>query len=85
MNLAHVLSGHFVWYEGFMDTNFAFSVFLPYRFFKQLLVVFLLQQMAAGLFRLIAGVSRTMIIANTVGSLALLVVFMLGGFILRKG
>ncbi|XP_058192549.1 ABC transporter G family member 29-like isoform X2 [Rhododendron vialii] len=55
------------------------------RFFKQLLVVFLLQQMAAGLFRLIAGVSRTMIIANTGGSIALLVVFMLGGFILRKG
>ncbi|KAI8529594.1 hypothetical protein RHMOL_Rhmol12G0237000 [Rhododendron molle] len=54
------------------------------RFFKQLLVVFLLQQMAAGLFRLIAGVSRTMIIANAVGALAILVVFMLGGFILRQ-
>lgn len=55
------------------------------RFFKQLLVVFLIQQMAAGLFRFIAGVCRTMIIANTGGTLMLLLVFMLGGFILPRG
>ncbi|KAL0354631.1 UNVERIFIED_CONTAM: ABC transporter G family member 36 [Sesamum radiatum] len=52
------------------------------RFFKQLLWVFLIQQMAAGLFRLIAGVCRTMIISKTGGSLTLLLVFLLGGFIL---
>ncbi|KAA8521788.1 hypothetical protein F0562_012461 [Nyssa sinensis] len=34
-------------------------------FFKQMLLVFLIQQMAAGIFRLIAGVCRTMIISNT--------------------
>ncbi|XP_050384102.1 ABC transporter G family member 29-like [Argentina anserina] len=55
------------------------------RFFKQLLLVFLIQQMAAGLFRLISGVCRTMIIANTGGALTLLMVFLLGGFILPKG
>uniref|UniRef100_A0A6N2N8C3 ABC transporter domain-containing protein n=1 Tax=Salix viminalis TaxID=40686 RepID=A0A6N2N8C3_SALVM len=55
------------------------------RFFKQLLLVFLIQQMAAGLFRLIAGVCRTMIIANTGGALTLLLVFLLGGFILPQG
>jgi ABC-type multidrug transport system permease subunit len=55
------------------------------RFFKQLLLVFLIQQMAAGVFRLIAGVCRTMIIANTGGALTLLMIFMLGGFILPKG
>ncbi|KAK3219964.1 hypothetical protein Dsin_013934 [Dipteronia sinensis] len=55
------------------------------RFFKQLLLVFLIQQMALGLFRLIAGVCRTMIIANTGGALSLLLVFLLGGFILPKG
>uniref|UniRef100_A0A3N7EU48 ABC transporter domain-containing protein n=1 Tax=Populus trichocarpa TaxID=3694 RepID=A0A3N7EU48_POPTR len=55
------------------------------RFFKQLLLVFFIQQMAAGLFRLIAGVCRTMIIANTGGALTLLLVFLLGGFILPKG
>ncbi|GLT66274.1 hypothetical protein SLA2020_386460 [Shorea laevis] len=56
----------------------------PDRFFKQFLLVFLLQQMAAGIFRLIAGVCRTMIIANTGGALTLLLVYMLGGFIIPK-
>ncbi|GMN37142.1 hypothetical protein TIFTF001_006571 [Ficus carica] len=54
------------------------------RFFKQLLLVFLIQQMAGGIFRLIAGVCRTMIIANTGGALILLLVFMLGGFIVPR-
>lgn len=54
------------------------------RFFKQLLLVFLIQQMAAGLFRVIAGVCRTVIIASTGGSLMLLLVFLLGGFIIPK-
>ncbi|KAK4489415.1 hypothetical protein RD792_005224 [Penstemon davidsonii] len=56
----------------------------PSRFFKQALVMFLIQQMAAGVFRLIAGLCRTMVIANTGGSLALLLLFILGGFILPK-
>ncbi|PIN12257.1 Pleiotropic drug resistance proteins (PDR1-15), ABC superfamily [Handroanthus impetiginosus] len=56
----------------------------PSRFFKQLLLIFVIQQMAAGMFRLIAGICRTMIIANTGGALALLLVFLLGGFILPK-
>ncbi|KAK3018922.1 hypothetical protein RJ639_003519 [Escallonia herrerae] len=55
------------------------------RFFKQLLLIFLIHQMAAGIFRLIAGICRTMIIANTGGALTLLLVFLLGGFILPKG
>uniref|UniRef100_A0A2C9UZ79 ABC transporter domain-containing protein n=2 Tax=Manihot esculenta TaxID=3983 RepID=A0A2C9UZ79_MANES len=55
------------------------------RFFKQLVLVFLTQQMAVGIFRLIAGICRTMIIANTGGALVLLLIFMLGGFILPKG
>ncbi|XP_070661681.1 ABC transporter G family member 29-like [Malus domestica] len=54
------------------------------RFLKQLLLLFLLQQMATGMFWLIAGVCRSMIIANTGGSLALLTVSMLGGFIIRR-
>ncbi|KAL1814400.1 hypothetical protein ACET3Z_016974 [Daucus carota] len=54
------------------------------RFFKQFLLIFLIQQMAAGIFRLISGVCRTMIIANTGGALVLLLVFLLGGFILPK-
>ncbi|KAK9054723.1 hypothetical protein SSX86_025802 [Deinandra increscens subsp. villosa] len=54
------------------------------RFFKHLLLVFLIQNVAAGLFRLIAGVCKTMNIANTGGSIVLLSIFMLGGFILPK-
>ncbi|KAL0429862.1 UNVERIFIED_CONTAM: ABC transporter G family member 36 [Sesamum radiatum] len=56
----------------------------PSRFFKQFLLIFAIQQMAAGIFRLIAGICRTMMIANTGGSLTLLLVFLLGGFILPK-
>ncbi|KAE8684728.1 ABC transporter G family member 29 [Hibiscus syriacus] len=54
------------------------------RLFKQFLLVFLAQQMAAGLFRLIAGLYRTIVIANTGGALTLLLVFLLGGFIVPK-
>ncbi|XP_029129133.1 ABC transporter G family member 29 isoform X3 [Cajanus cajan] len=54
------------------------------RFFKHLLLVFLVQQMAAGMFRLISGVCRTMIVANTGGAVMLLIVFLLGGFIMPK-
>lgn len=56
----------------------------PSIFFKQFLLIFVIQQMAAGIFRLTAGVCRTMIIANTGGALTLLLVFLLGGFILPK-
>ncbi|VAI89879.1 unnamed protein product [Triticum turgidum subsp. durum] len=54
------------------------------RFFKQLLLVFLIQQMAAGLFRAIAALCRSMIIAQTGGALFLLFFFSLGGFLLPK-
>ncbi|KAF8652022.1 hypothetical protein HU200_062964 [Digitaria exilis] len=55
------------------------------RFFKHLLLVFLVQQMAGGLFRAIAGLCRSMIIAHTGGALSLLLFFVLGGFLLPKG
>ncbi|CAN6441255.1 unnamed protein product [Victoria cruziana] len=55
------------------------------RFFKQFLLTFVLQQMAAGLFRLIAGVCRTMILADTGGALVLLLIFLLGGFTIPRG
>ncbi|RXH72495.1 hypothetical protein DVH24_012179 [Malus domestica] len=41
-------------------------------------------KMANGLFRLIAAIGRSPIVANTFGSAALLVVFVLGGFILSR-
>ncbi|CAI9281118.1 unnamed protein product [Lactuca saligna] len=54
------------------------------RFFKHLLLVFLIQNVAAGLFRLIAGVCKTTNISNTGGAVVLLLIFLLGGFILPK-
>ncbi|XP_027344794.1 pleiotropic drug resistance protein 1-like isoform X3 [Abrus precatorius] len=54
------------------------------RLFKQYLVLLLINQMASGLFRAIAALGRNMIVANTFGSFALLVLFTLGGFILSR-
>ncbi|KAG6519908.1 ABC transporter G family member 42-like [Zingiber officinale] len=55
------------------------------RFFKQMLLIFLIQQLAAGMFRSIAGLCRSIIISNTGGALSVLIMFVLGGFILPKG
>ncbi|KAF3628286.1 ABC transporter G family member 39 [Capsicum annuum] len=54
------------------------------RFFRQFLVFFALHQMALSLFRFIAAIGRTQVVANTIGTFALLVVFVLGGFIVAK-
>ncbi|KAK8970910.1 Pleiotropic drug resistance protein 2 [Platanthera guangdongensis] len=54
------------------------------RFFRQFLAYIFIHQMSLGLFRLIAAVGRTMVIANTFGILAVLVVFVLGGFVVSK-
>ncbi|KAL8217420.1 hypothetical protein R6Q57_020793 [Mikania cordata] len=54
------------------------------RFFKQYLLLFLVNQMSSGLFRFIGAMGRNMIVANTFGSFALLLVFALGGFVLSR-
>lgn len=55
------------------------------RFFKQYLILLCTNQMASGLFRLMAALGRNIIVANTVGSFALLVVLVLGGFVISRG
>ena len=40
--------------------------------------------MASGLFRFIAGIGRDVIIANTIGSFALIVLLVLGGFAISR-
>jgi len=50
-----------------------------------MLLLFVLHQMALGLFRMIATLARDMIIANTFASASLLAIFLLGGFIIPKG
>ncbi|XP_050286364.1 pleiotropic drug resistance protein 1-like [Quercus robur] len=56
----------------------------PGRLFKQYLLLVLVNQMASALFRAIGAMGRNMIVANTFGSFALLLLFALGGFILSK-
>ncbi|XP_022855758.1 pleiotropic drug resistance protein 1-like [Olea europaea var. sylvestris] len=54
------------------------------RLFKQYLVILLTNQMASALFRLIAAVGRNLVVANTFGSFALLLLFALGGTVLSR-
>ncbi|XP_059646739.1 pleiotropic drug resistance protein 2-like [Cornus florida] len=54
------------------------------RFFRQFITFFAIHQMALSLFRFIAALGRTLVVANTLGTFTLLVVFVLGGFIVAK-
>ncbi|XP_071685616.1 ABC transporter G family member 32-like [Rutidosis leptorrhynchoides] len=54
------------------------------RFLKQFLLYVSLHQMSIGLFRVMGSLGRNMIVANTFGSFAMLVVMALGGFILSR-
>ncbi|EPS66786.1 hypothetical protein M569_07990, partial [Genlisea aurea] len=54
------------------------------RCMRQLLLFFTLHQMSISLFRVMASLGRNMVVANTFGSFALLVVMILGGFILSR-
>lgn len=47
--------------------------------------MFNLHQMSLSLFRFIAALGRTQVVATTFGAFSLLVVFVLGGFIVSKG
>ncbi|KAI3900454.1 hypothetical protein MKW92_029126 [Papaver armeniacum] len=54
------------------------------RFFGQLLAFFGIHTMALSLFRFIAALGRTTVVANTLGTFTLLLVFVLGGYIVVK-
>ncbi|KAA8525350.1 hypothetical protein F0562_007232 [Nyssa sinensis] len=54
------------------------------RCLQQVLLYFILHQMSIALFRVMASLGRNLIVANTFGSFALLVVMALGGFILSR-
>ncbi|XP_061343398.1 pleiotropic drug resistance protein 1-like isoform X3 [Gastrolobium bilobum] len=60
--------------------------FDPYvgRFFRQYLLLVLVNQMASSLFRFIAAVGREMTVALTFGSFALAILFAMSGFVLSK-
>ncbi|KAL2503008.1 ABC transporter G family member 39 [Forsythia ovata] len=54
------------------------------RFFKQLLAFIGVHQMALSLLCFIAALGRTQVVANTLGTFTLLMVFVLGGFVVAK-
>ncbi|PNX91914.1 pleiotropic drug resistance protein 1-like [Trifolium pratense] len=54
-------------------------------FIKQYFLLVCINQMASALFRFIGAVGRNVIVANTVGSFALIAVLVLGGFIISRG
>ncbi|KVH93025.1 ABC-2 type transporter [Cynara cardunculus var. scolymus] len=54
------------------------------RFFRLYFILFGVNQMSSALFRFIGALGRNMIVANTFGSFALLLVFVLGGFVLSQ-
>uniref|UniRef100_A0A5B6YKZ5 Putative ABC transporter G family member 32 n=1 Tax=Davidia involucrata TaxID=16924 RepID=A0A5B6YKZ5_DAVIN len=54
------------------------------RFFRQFLLYFFLHQMSLALFRLMGCLGRNMIVANTFGSFAMLVVMGLGGYVISR-
>ncbi|XP_060212779.1 pleiotropic drug resistance protein 1-like [Lycium barbarum] len=54
------------------------------RLFKQFFLLVLVHQMASGLFRFIGAAGRTMGVASTFGSFALLLQFALSGFVLSR-
>ncbi|XP_020688883.1 ABC transporter G family member 44 [Dendrobium catenatum] len=55
------------------------------RFFKQYLLLVLVHQLSSGLFRFIAVIGRTLVIANTIAAFTLLLIVVLGGYILAHG
>jgi hypothetical protein len=54
------------------------------RFLRAYLLLFVIHQLSSSMFRLIAGLCRTMVVANTGGTFALLIIFMLAGFIIPE-
>ncbi|TVU11150.1 hypothetical protein EJB05_44717, partial [Eragrostis curvula] len=56
----------------------------PIRFLQQLLVLFMMHQMSMSLYRLLASIGRTQVMANMLGTEALIAMFILGGFIISK-
>ncbi|WOG89279.1 hypothetical protein DCAR_0208516 [Daucus carota subsp. sativus] len=55
------------------------------RLAKHYLILLLAHQMASALFRMIGALTRTLILANTFGGIAMLLLFSLGGFVMARG
>ncbi|KAK9813535.1 hypothetical protein WJX73_005597 [Symbiochloris irregularis] len=56
----------------------------PGRFFRYFFLLFLMHTMSMTLFRAIGGIARNLVVANACGSLILLGVLLMGGYVLAK-
>eukprot|EP00271_Cylindrocystis_brebissonii_P020897 TRINITY_DN71_c0_g1_i2.p1 TRINITY_DN71_c0_g1~~TRINITY_DN71_c0_g1_i2.p1 ORF type:complete len:1380 (-),score=255.02 TRINITY_DN71_c0_g1_i2:202-4341(-) len=56
----------------------------PARFFKFLLIFFLLHQQSTALCRMLGAIGRSQVIANTFGGFVVLTIILLGGFIISR-
>ncbi|ONM03564.1 ABC transporter G family member 34 [Zea mays] len=54
------------------------------RFFQHFLVLFSMHQMSMGLYRFLAAIGRTQVMANMLGTAALIAIYILGGFVISK-
>ena len=54
------------------------------RFFRYFLMLFLVHTMSVTMFRAIGGLARNLVVANACGSLWLLIILLMGGFVLAK-
>ncbi|KAK9170462.1 hypothetical protein Syun_002602 [Stephania yunnanensis] len=54
------------------------------RMFRQFLALFGVHLMSLSLYRLVAAIGRTQVVASIIGTCTLLLVFMLGGFVISK-
>ncbi|KAL6909620.1 hypothetical protein ACP4OV_001901 [Aristida adscensionis] len=54
------------------------------RFFRQFIAFFATHQMAMAMFRFLGAILKTMVVANTFGMFVILIVFIFGGFVIRR-
>jgi hypothetical protein len=55
------------------------------RILQHFLVLFAMHQMSMGLYRFLAAIGRTQVMANMLGTAALIAIYILGGFVISKG
>jgi hypothetical protein len=62
------------------------NIYIAYgRFIQHFLVLFAMHQMSMGLYRFLAAIGRTQVMANMLGTAALIAIYILGGFVISKG
>ena len=75
---------HSLWFQSPLLLH-ALMWFGMRRFFMSWLLLFLVHNLAISIFRAIGAIARNIVVANACGSLMLMIILMLGGFVLPRG